>query len=87
MLKEDEVKYDAKKMPVFSGEEPGKAKRNFKPRIDTKKCEGCMLCVVMCPEGAIKGGENPGIDYNLCKGCLICLRECPHGAISEEKEE
>ena len=85
MKKESEIKYK-KQVPIASSEE--KQKRVFKPRIDLKLCEKCMLCVVFCPDSCIEISStgNPTVNYNCCKGCLICLRECPYGAIAEERE-
>ena len=86
MKKEAEIKY--KKAVHGPGEEKTGKWRDFKPRVDTKLCEKCMLCVVFCPDNCIEVSKtgNPVIDYSHCKGCLICLRECPYGAITEEKE-
>ena len=86
MENQSEIKYKK----VVNEEKPHKSYKGrlFKPKIDPKLCEKCMLCVVLCPEGCIKVSEsgNPSIDHSRCKGCLICLRECRFGAIGEEKE-
>ena len=59
---------------------------NIKPVIDTERCNGCLLCWLFCPDGAIsvqgKGnGEKVAVDYDLCKSCGICVRECPRKAV------
>ena len=86
MKRESEIAY--KKIANEPRDEKACRHRVFRPKIDTKLCEKCMLCVVFCPDGCIEVSKtgNLSIDYNRCKGCLICLRECPHGAIIEEKE-
>ena len=54
-----------------------------------KKCSGCLLCWVYCPEGCIEVSENGtvGIDLEYCKGCGICSKECRLGVIVMEREE
>lgn len=47
-------------------------------------CEGCEVCVLMCPDQAIT--KDPGtrravIDLRFCKGCGLCAHVCPKGAI------
>ena len=54
--------------------------RNFKPILDMKKCNKCMICFVFCPDSCINP-ETYGIDYEHCKGCGICSHECPLKAI------
>jgi 2-oxoacid:acceptor oxidoreductase delta subunit (pyruvate/2-ketoisovalerate family) len=84
MKREDEIKLEKKKKTYPLSE---KAKRVYRPKIDAKRCERCMLCVVLCPDNAIEARENNvTINYEKCKGCLICLRECPFRAISEDRE-
>ncbi len=60
--------------------------RTFRPVKDDKKCVRCLLCLIYCPEGAIKVNDKVEIDLDFCKGCGICANECPRGAI-EMKEE
>ena len=87
MINEDEIKYDVKKIPVERPKERKVKNKIFKPRLDPKLCDGCMLCMALCPENCIELREGKlAIDYNFCTGCLICLRECPKTAINEERE-
>jgi pyruvate ferredoxin oxidoreductase delta subunit len=60
-----------------------------KPIIDYQKCISCLLCVIYCPEAAIRSNEErqPNIDMRFCKGCGICANECPSKAIEMKKEE
>lgn len=55
--------------------------RSLKPVIDEKKCTGCGICFLHCPDMAISKGKPPKIDYKYCKGCGICANECPVKAI------
>jgi pyruvate ferredoxin oxidoreductase gamma subunit len=59
-----------------------------RPVIDESRCTRCLLCFVLCPEGAIALTPDnlPKVDYDHCKGCLICVRECPPHAIHEIRE-
>jgi heterodisulfide reductase subunit A len=56
----------------------------------TEKCDGCALCVDVCPYMAIKieayrdnGHEHRRIatDKALCKGCGLCAATCPKGGV------
>ncbi|HBR08513.1 MAG TPA: 2-oxoacid:acceptor oxidoreductase [Clostridiales bacterium] len=50
-----------------------------------KKCKGCLLCMHVCPVGAIslsgelgeKGYEVVKVDAEKCIGCGSCYRMCP----------
>ena len=62
--------------------------------IDTKKCKGCELCVVYCPEKAIRlsrdfnsAGYHPAefIAEARCNGCGYCYIICPETAIEVYK--
>lgn len=55
--------------------------------IDEAKCNFCLLCYAVCPEGCILRKENKlKIDEDYCKGCGICAETCPVNAISMEKK-
>jgi len=54
----------------------------------TDKCDGCALCVDVCPYNAIKlvQDDETGHGYvvsdpALCRGCGICEATCPKGGI------
>ncbi len=56
--------------------------------VVTEKCDGCALCVDVCPYNAIKlvqdGETGHGYvesDPALCRGCGICEATCPKGGI------
>ena len=61
--------------------------RTLRPVVDHKKCVGCGLCQMYCPEVSVKVENHKAIiDYDYCKGCLICVQECPRGILSTESE-
>ncbi len=54
----------------------------------TDRCDGCALCVDVCPYNAIKLVQDSKTGYGyvesdpaLCKGCGICEATCPKGGI------
>ncbi len=52
-------------------------------------CNGCELCLILCPDIAISRGtgeERFIIDMAHCKGCGICVEECPRGAMAMTRE-
>jgi pyruvate ferredoxin oxidoreductase delta subunit len=61
--------------------------KTYKPVRDPQKCTKCLLCVLLCPDGAIHWKKEKGdieFDLNFCKGCGICANECPADAIKME---
>lgn len=54
-------------------------------RVDEKKCNGCKLCIISCPDpNVISIDEGKKIDINQarCKGCGVCVAVCPRGALT-----
>ena len=52
--------------------------------IDSKECNGCGACVVVCPQKAISlVGNTSRISSILCKECGKCIEVCATGAICE----
>lgn len=50
--------------------------------IDSR-CVGCGLCIVTCPERALRPARvRPDLDGLRCTGCLACLEVCPVDAIA-----
>lgn len=62
--------------------------RSHRPVFDPSTCNGCGLCVIHCPVGAISYGEGRKavVELTYCKGCGICVRECRRQAISMVEE-
>lgn len=54
------------------------------PVVDMDKCKQCLMCVPVCPDGAIpvKDLKREDFDFNYCKGCGICAKVCPFDAIT-----
>jgi pyruvate formate lyase activating enzyme len=51
-------------------------------------CNGCMKCIPVCPEGALKAAETETgkkvvVDRALCTNCLQCVDACPQGALEQ----
>ncbi len=64
--------------------------KTYKPIRDLEKCTRCVLCALLCPDGAINWEpekEDINFDYDFCKGCGICANECPVDAIEMTLEE
>jgi NAD-dependent dihydropyrimidine dehydrogenase PreA subunit len=52
--------------------------------IDNEKCEGCGICLTVCPVQAISIIKDKAfIDQNRCTQCLQCINECPNDAICQ----
>jgi heterodisulfide reductase subunit A len=56
--------------------------------VDEDLCQGCGLCVDLCPYGApelvqgAQGGMRAHVIEALCHGCGTCAASCPQKAIS-----
>ncbi len=53
--------------------------RSMRPVRDLEQCTQCLICWIVCPDGAVTVAEGKvaGFDYDHCKGCGICAQECP----------
>jgi len=63
--------------------------------IDTERCKGCGLCVIVCPKNGIiiseksnKNGFFPAQASNSdCTGCCLCALICPEAIIEVYRED
>lgn len=56
-----------------------------RPRINTKLCKQCNMCVESCPVQAIDP-KTKVINYNLCIECMCCHELCLHKAVELRKD-
>ncbi|MCP2604797.1 DUF362 domain-containing protein [Candidatus Aminicenantes bacterium AH-873-B07] len=55
---------------------------DIKPNINTYKCNGCKLCILICPVEAIFLKDDKAKIYEeKCIGCGECLAVCRQGAV------
>ena len=57
--------------------------------LDCGVCNACELCLIFCPDIAIKrhpSGQGFSLSYMYCKGCGLCVEECPRGAMAMTRE-
>lgn len=52
-------------------------------KLDTKKCTGCGLCDIVCPQRVFRIEKNKAtiISRDLCMECGACAHNCPAEAI------
>jgi ferredoxin len=48
-----------------------------KSLVSTSRCNGCNLCVSVCPHQAIQLKQNNPRRKRKCKGCFLCVYSCP----------
>lgn len=56
-----------------------------RPRIITKLCRGCNMCVESCPVQAIHP-ETMAINYTICIECMCCHELCMHQAVKLKRD-
>ena len=64
---------------------PGVCRSLFQYEIDKVNCNGCTLCLIKCPYGAIEGKKNELhiIDIAKCVKCGICFEVCNFDAVKK----
>ncbi|MEA3227376.1 MAG: 4Fe-4S dicluster domain-containing protein [Planctomycetota bacterium] len=63
--------------------------------IDTERCKGCGLCVIVCPKKIIVISEKSNgrgyfpaeTDNCNCTGCAACAVICPDAVIEVYRDE
>jgi len=57
-----------------------------RPVVRKKSCNGCGMCVKICPAFpkalSLQKAAKPELDYRACIRCYCCQEVCPQGAIS-----
>jgi heterodisulfide reductase subunit A len=58
-----------------------------KSQVDQDKCDGCALCLDVCPYQAltlvgVNGSRRIEVSTAKCKGCGLCASTCPKDGIS-----
>ncbi len=52
--------------------------------LDASKCNGCMLCTMVCPHAVFEVTDRRAriVDLDACMECGACAKNCAQGAIS-----
>lgn len=57
--------------------------------LHTERCNGCTVCVQVCPHGVFEYQKNQKkvaiIDAGACMGCGACALNCAAGALEVER--
>jgi heterodisulfide reductase subunit A len=52
------------------------------PTISESLCDGCSICIEVCPAGAISLPDSKAVlDSTTCDICGLCVHSCPKNAI------
>lgn len=54
-------------------------------RLDVDRCNGCGMCLSVCPHAVLAGADGSKVavvDRDGCMECGACARNCPTGALS-----
>lgn len=53
----------------------------IKAVVDKKKCEGCQMCISVCPTDSIRIVDGKAEIDDTCIACGACVSVCPNEAI------
>jgi heterodisulfide reductase subunit A len=77
----------SKVLGLFSQEEL--ALEPLRAEVNLENCDGCALCVGVCPYGAITlvqeepdGPKHIEVHKALCQGCGVCMATCPKEGVN-----
>lgn len=67
----------------------GACKSFIRMYVDPRKCDGCMVCLNVCPDNCIEGMEGyiHIIEDDYCSKCDRCIEVCPQNAIVKTIEK
>ncbi|MFX1399452.1 MAG: FAD-dependent oxidoreductase [Promethearchaeota archaeon] len=70
-------------IPLMNGKAVVEGATSSIPEFKKKLCNGCEVCIKVCPYKAINKNESDEIEINqvLCKGCGVCGATCTNQAI------
>jgi NAD-dependent dihydropyrimidine dehydrogenase PreA subunit len=53
-------------------------------QLDRDKCNGCTICLIVCPHGVFIMKDKKALIKNKdsCMECGACEKNCPEGAIT-----
>lgn len=51
----------------------------YLPEVDSSVCDGCGVCVLVCPTAAISA-DDLAVAAEKCIKCCACVKCCPRGA-------
>ena len=82
----DEPINDYQNLPEYNLNELHMDKVDEYYTIDVNSCNGCGICLKVCPVGNIKLENNIPSFLHYCEWCMSCIHNCPQRAIHIKNE-